>query len=252
MKESYKYEDGIVKIVDYDNDDNKKIIKREYQDNIEDILIIENEIEELENNKEAVLEDANDYNDKIKIISKNKRRTALKCLIIPNVLRYIINFINLDLGLEIFNKIYEYNSITEKEILLFIFSSTLVYYTFEMINYNLAQKHVNRNLNILNLDIEILNEMIQKRKNKLKDLNDIKQKNNEKELNTNSYINIDYKEKLKDLRNDLRIYSELTNRYDEFLKYYNENSLEENLIDEFNDYEIGLIKKYYKAKVKRK
>lgn len=252
MKECYKYDDGILEIIDYDDDYKKTTIKREYQDNIEDILCLENEIEHLEMNKKLLLEDIEEFNNEFKYLNKRKRGTALRTCVIPLVITYIIDYINLNFGLNIFNDIFSNISIDETKIITFVLSYALVNYVHKMISYHLDEKELNNGLKVLNLDIELLNEMLEKRKNKLETLNNIKQKINEKELNTNRYINVNYKEQLRELKNDLRIYNELTNRYDEFLKYYNNNCLEENLQNEFNGYEIDMIKKYYKTKTKRK
>lgn len=251
MKESYKYENGKVKIIDYDFDDNRKIIEKEYQDNIEDILDLENEIEYIEFNKYSAFDEIKSSENDLKEVRSNKRKTALICIIIPNLISYIINYINIDFGLNIFNNAIE-NIITENEILIFIFSSTLIYYSYKMVNYSLKERNIRRLLEAININIEMLEELLTERKNKLKVLNDLKEKNNEKEINDNKNINIDYKEKLKKLREELIILVEIAARYDEFLKYYNNNCLEEYLSEEYDKYEIEAIKKYYKNKVKRK
>lgn len=251
MRESYKYENGKVKIIDYDFDENRKIIEKEYQDNIEDILDVENEIEYLGFNISSAFYEKKENEDDLKKIRSKKRKTAIISLIVPNLLAYIINYMNIDFSFNIFNKFIT-SGITEKETLVFIFSSTLIYYSYKMVNYSLKERNIRLVLEALNLNIEMLEELLTIRKNKLKVLNALKEKNNEKKINDNKYINIDYKEKLKELREELIICIEIAARYDELLNYYNNNCLEEYLSEEYNKNEIEIIKKYYKNKVKRK
>ena len=104
MRESYKYENGKVKIIDYDFDENRKIIEKEYQDNIEDILDVENEIEYLGFNISSAFYEKKENEDDLKKIRSKKRKTAIISLIVPNLLAYIINYMNIDFSFNIFNK----------------------------------------------------------------------------------------------------------------------------------------------------
>ena len=61
MKNRYCYKDGKVEIIDIIGN-NENLIRRDYQDNIYDILSVENEIEELNNYKNFILKELDNYN----------------------------------------------------------------------------------------------------------------------------------------------------------------------------------------------
>lgn len=52
MIDGYKYEDGVVKIVEYDNANIRTTKERDYQDNIEELLMAENILEHLQEAKD--------------------------------------------------------------------------------------------------------------------------------------------------------------------------------------------------------
>lgn len=51
MKDGYKYENGLVKVVDYNENNVRTFETRDYRDNINEILMTENEIEHLQSKK---------------------------------------------------------------------------------------------------------------------------------------------------------------------------------------------------------
>lgn len=65
MKDGYKYENGLVKVVDYNENNVRTFETRDYRDNINEILMTENEIEHLQSKKNYYCEQKSKIKRKI-------------------------------------------------------------------------------------------------------------------------------------------------------------------------------------------
>lgn len=65
MKDGYKYENGLVKVVDYNENNVRTFETRDYRDNINELLMTENEIEHLQSKKNYYCEQKARINKKL-------------------------------------------------------------------------------------------------------------------------------------------------------------------------------------------
>ena len=236
MKNEFIYVDG--RVVPCDD---KKFIysSLEYQDNIYDIFLtediiegLEKEIKELEKNKKEVESKLNEYT-KLKIFSPLFWCSILS-LILPTILGTIYGGTDVNL-VGNFNYVELFTSIAWP-------IYTLIGALFTLDNY-LKSNKIKKTLNAINMEEEFLNTSINKYKEKLIGLNKDKTKNNEKELEENQIIKINYKEYLNAIKDALLMCRSLG-----YKKEYNDDYKKEKLneVEEFVDNKFKTLKKKYK------
>lgn len=243
MKDSYRVDGDVVEVIDYDASDNRSVSLRKYCDNIVDVFYVENELEELRHQRSGVLNNINYYFYMIKKLNRSRFWLAVKSLVIPFAINFFVDYVDLS---------FSGGFVNDSNVLIYVFSFFVCNYVLKMVGYKKKENKLRKNIGILNLDVEILDDLIRMRKDKLVELSVEGKRDDVVRGSSSDYISLDYKSKLISLKNDLLVYNKLSNRYDEFLGYYNAGCLSECLVDEFSDQEIDLINNYYKSRVKRK
>lgn len=234
MKESYKYNNGEVEILDYNSEGIKTIINREYQDNIEEIIDLENELEGLSNRKNDL---NNQIIDKKDVFSKIKDKLKHYTL-----LGVLLGLICLDDSFSTFREVLF-------ALVPVVGIADLVVIIPELSLLKNREK-INRKIR---LRIDNINKISENKKNDLEILNKNESRINEDAIKgIDKYISINYRDRISELDNNLKKFDDVINNDKGLLKLYEEGTLEENLSDVCNEEQIEIIKKHYKSRVKKR
>lgn len=203
MNDGYKYKNGKVIVSEYnaDNANVREEKEREYQDNIEEILIAENMIEYFKELRKEVKEDLNNKNEwiRIKKLSLYFRilATLVANLYIGNILADVLNLLNLE------NISY----------LSYIISScgSLAFCKYKIVKpLKTDIKSYQDDANILEFTVKTINDEIEKQKELVKKLNRDKRKDNEQSLAydsqykwTSDYIRLDYVDQIDNIEENI-------------------------------------------------
>ena len=198
MKQSYYYKDGKVEIIDIIND-KEIIIKREYQDNIYEILSLENELEELNNYKNILLNNMNNHKKWLKNDIRDWK-ILISLDLIVSITVFIVSLISnyndlLFLGLE--------GIVLSSNIPAFISSSRY-------------KKKMKKDTVINSLELSNINNLINTNIVNLNKLNSKITKDNEekiKETNNYIYINNSNQELIKYLEECKKYFINENNKY---------------------------------------
>ena len=224
MKENYIYSNGEVIVTDI-QDGYVDLKKYEYQDNIEEIFVVENMLEELEKNKvqiksEIKMYDTHIYKDLFKTFATMGGGSELFALLIVSD--------SFKLLVSIF--------------LILSFGSALILT-------KQGEKNSKKTANGYKLKLEYLEQLEEKNKKLLEKLKQNKTKNNIQKLeNDKDTKTITYKQKLESIRDDLKIYQSIAMNENKYEKYYNKDALDSKLKNEFTEEEIIKVKQYFKNK----
>lgn len=239
MKENYVYSDGKVISTEkassgsesYGEDavvGDDRIIIRDYQDNIEEIFIIENLIEELQKNEVEKILKSNKKSKRLNNKNNVYISVAVSVALLP---AFIVGF-NMQLLIS--------------TLMWLIFSATLIggtYYIEKQIKDQLKNE-------LSGIDFELIETRKELLKNieKLANLRKIKTRDNEEILKKEKTKKVNYKEKLKELREYLDVFYNIGYNEEEFKDYYDQGTLQEELNDNYNEQHIQLVKKYFDNK----
>lgn len=210
------------------------VIKRPYQDNIEEILRTENIIEALENENK-------NYKESIKLKEnsiKNRVKKNISIVIASVIIGLFISLIS-----------FFVNPFSITNILLGILSTigsfSLLSHTF--INNLKRIKTIKKEIDGLNLATTVLEVKEEEAKNLLAKLekNNTQNKTN---YESNKIKKINYLDKLIEIKNLLGLYCSIGANEEEFKKYYKDGSLDFKLADDFSEQDRIEIKTYLKEK----
>ena len=238
MKESYIYKDGNVIITDVkeniftDNILSKEI--RPYQDNIDKILINENIIEYLNNLKNDInfdIESAQYYVDEGKKILKVCIPVAITATIIIGIIcNMMLNNILL-------------SGILSSLVTSILFGKILIYDPIKVI------QESKKSIKIQEVELQELEKELEKVLKETQKLEQNKEKLKEEELkNNDSYKILNYKEKLKELREYLAMISFYEICKEQLTTYNEEGILEEKLKHEINTSQMKTLRRIINTK----
>jgi len=230
------YTDGKVFIDNYNlKEGTLEVQEREYQDNIKEIIKTENFIEELENLKIQI---ENDINENIGLIESfnGGKKTYIKMWIGATIFAGILSLV------------FSPNMIITSTLAMSLLSTSFFgfFYYLDKQRVKFAKKEIKCfQLQLEELEIELNNNNLL-----LKELENNKTKTNQKESEEKKYDNINniHREKCKQIKKQLYLYRHIIFNEKEFLKYYNEDKLDDKLKEEYEPEEIVTIKKYFKSK----
>lgn len=214
MKDGYKYKDGKIIVSNYDSDNGnlRQEIEREYQDNIEDVLITENVIEYFNNLKEDVKIDLEDKN--ISILA-NKITMYIKVFIAifissasAGVLSAIIKVCLLLSG----NLPMLSIDIIKLLAIIICSSITIPVYIKKVVKPAINSiKTLKKEVETLKLTIKEIEEEISRQEKLVENLNSDKRKDNKESLAYDSkcnwvtdYIRLDYVNKINELEENIK------------------------------------------------
>lgn len=242
MKDGYiYYPNGKVIISDDNENEDKRVYKedekisdnvymRDYQDNIDEILVTENMIEELDSR----------YINTLKRIEigkkelKNHKHIAKIFVIFNTVLLLMMpsllathGLISAIIGLLVSNSVFAL--------------STLIV---EVISKHTEKKELNANQIVL----DKITEELKGYEKKLSQLKKNKTKNNEEQMKKSIYKKVDYIKQLEELKKQLVLFYNIGYDENKLERFYNKDVLEEKLGREYTEEEINNIKTYFKKK----
>ena len=234
MKDGYRYQDGKVFVTDYSNGMERDVQIRHYQDNIEEILITENILEKLNSEYNKLIDI---YNQEVYNLENEKSiiPMAFLCiLMITFLFGGVLSLLLFMVGIK--------PLIT---LILFFITSLGLTYKFSIKGVIEEVKEMKRILKSYDFTIESIEKEIDKQQDKLKKLEDniTRDKLDTEDMNRvqrGEYIQIDYVDKLRELREYLGLcyavgyLQEGTNEYSE--EYMDEriNGLSKGLISNEN------------------
>ncbi len=218
----------------FDDNGNKKIV--EYQDNIEEILIIENELEVIENQKEKI---------EIKLDSecknlKLKNKIIILPILIPILVFIICNILPLILGISSINILLQ--KIDLKIILSIIFVPMCSILSGLMLDD--YYKEYNKNLKIkktYEIELKMLEELKQY---KMEILEELKNNKENKNVSNNFYLKELDKSYIKNLKINFDFYFKFGCNEKKYYRLYRNGKLE-NKIEKKYGYENSIIVKHY-------
>lgn len=230
MKETYAYSDGKVMIPVEINNQVVDLEIRDYQDNLEQILLTENLLEELE--KEYTTKDLerNYFNQLINSKFYEKLFKALFPVFIIFGLIYT--------GLMMMNTSGIISTLTGLFVTI-IPTAFLKFYT------EIGEKEAINKTNAINLELEELQKVVKANKEKLEEL----KKDKKSEVRPPNIVQVNYKYQLNKLKEYLEVCYKIGYFEEEYKQYFNAGILEEKLQEEMSNNQIEQIKRYFKRKV---
>lgn len=238
MKDGYRYQDGKVIVSDYSSDKIRTEEKREYQDNIDEILITENIVEYLDDLEDDMMEDVEEIGNKIDVCYLE---------IIGNVIGMISLFIVLGIFL---------NLVISNSIISIIISSLLSggYYGLKKISPILKKlDEYKKDKNGLDLKLKGIEEEIIENEAKLVILEiDDKRDKEEEVKNNNEYKQLDYVDKLQEVEDYLDLWYQAGKNEEEYLEYLDQGILDEELGKIFEQEDRTVLKRVLTNKKNKK
>lgn len=213
MNDGYKYKNGKVIVSEYnaDNANVREEKEREYQDNIEEILIAENMIEYFKELRKEVKEDIDRKKSSI-----NAEKISMYICAIPAIfanacigggisatLKFCLNLGGLLSMISLDN--------IEQIAFLISTSGTVVYYINRIIKPTMENiQSLKKQINISEFTLKTINDEIEKQKELVKKLNRDKRKDNEQSLVydsqykwTSDYIRLDYVDQIDNIEENI-------------------------------------------------
>ena len=233
MKDGYKYKDGYIIVANYTNSDIREEEIRPYQDNIDKILINENIIEELNNIKNDLTTELETYENYIREGKTNiilgSIIFALGTLFIGTIASFIINPVLSYLVSLIFFSI--------------IIGKPTIY---DMIQVILESK---RDIKGCNIALKEVEKELTKVNQEQNEIEKCKEKVKEEELKKDSsYRQLNYVEKLKELREYLTMISFYEMCKEQLSTYDEQGILEEKLKDELDSSQMKTLRRIINTK----
>lgn len=213
MNDGYRYKNGKVIVSEYnaDNANVREETQREYQDNIEEILIAENMIEYFKNLKEEVDEELGKKKQLFYALIITMYIKAVFALFINRIISGTL-FILVEFCLHLF-EIIPVISLDRINQLIFLISTsgTVLYYINKVIKPTKKEMQtVKKEISVSEFTIEKIDEEISRQKEITKKLNEDKRKDNEQSLAYDSeykwssdYIRLDYVEQIDNLEENI-------------------------------------------------
>lgn len=237
MKDGYRYKDGVLEIADYGDNSIREVEYRDYQDNIDELLIVENMIEELYKMKEV---NDNNINRNIDYISKYKS-------LIPIIYGFTLCFSFLFGGF--FSGYLNFSLGISKIIMIgstFIVTA-LFAHKFFISNVKDEIKIYERLINGEELVLEMIKDKLRENKELLKILKEDVTRFKEEEIKNNfSYKQLDYVDKLNDLKKELDLYYYIGADENKMVEFYNNDTFSEH---GFNEDEVKILKRILDKRV---
>lgn len=230
------YTDGKVFIDNYDlKEGTLEVQQREYQDNIKEIIKIENLIEELQDSKIKLENDINVNTELIESFNDGKK-SYIKLWIVATIFAGILSLV------------FSPNMIITSTLAMSLLSTSFFGFFYYLDKQKV--KFIKKENKCFQLQLEELETELNNNNMLLKELENNKTQKNQKEAEEKKYDNINniHREKYKQIKKQLYLYKHIIFNEKEFLKYYNEDKLDDKLKEEYEPEEIATIKKYFKSK----
>lgn len=202
MNDGYRYKNGKVIVSEYNADtaNVREEKEREYQDNIEEILIAENMLEYFKGLRKEVKDDIDRKNNSI-----NAEKISMYICLIPAIFANacigggISATLKLCLHLSGLLPMISLDNIAQIAFLIST-SGTVIYYINKIIKPTMENIHsLKKQISISEFTIKTINKEIEKQKGLIKNLNRDKRKDNEQSLSyasqhkmSSDYIRLDY------------------------------------------------------------
>ena len=228
MNKSYAYVDGREIICD----ENGMQTQSEYYDNLDKVLVQENVIEEIKKRIQELTKEREVYKQLIRFDNKINARTTIVCASVFSIVGILLaKSIGIDPNL----------------VIISVGVSAVV--GGSLINFFLKEdyKHMVKNANGINSELEYLKLQLEKEKKILISLQEEKTRNNEKKEFMSTQI--DDIQQLEALKSKLKLYHDLGYNREKYYNYYKQGILEEEFLQRnYNKTDIELAKEYLEEK----